>query len=192
MTDAQRISAAEELVLADLPDAPIWKGVTASGVAVDDSRVCVDRTYGPTGGLAGTGGNAGYVVVTFPAKTLGQPQTGVCADYAPVAPREVAPVKVPDAVAHDPGLLVSSDYGDKWPLTVPYVVAHCKNLPVGGATLHSVTIDTPDGTTYAANGTAKDHANYPSLEPIWANDPDVTGLKLDITPIVDAGLALCT
>lgn len=191
MTEAQRIAEAEKLVLADLSDAPIWEGATATGVVVDPSRVCVDRTYGPRGGLDGTGGAAGYVVVTFPDETLGEPQDGVCADFAPVTPSEALPVKVPDAVANDPGLLVSSGYGDDWPLTVPYVVAHCKNIAVGGRNLQVVTIDTPDGTTYAANGTAKDHTDYPSLQPIWADNPDVEGLKIDISPVIDAGLKLC-
>ncbi|SDK71995.1 Protein of unknown function [Cryobacterium psychrotolerans] len=192
MTDAERITTAERIVLDELSDAPVWEGVTASGVAVDDSEVCVDRTYGPTGGLDGIGGNAGYVVVTFPSKALGEPQEGVCADYAPVAPSEVAPVEVPDAVADDPGLLVSTDYRDKWPLTVPYVVAQCENITAGGMNLQVLTIDTPDGTTYAANGTAKDHTDYPSLDPVWADNPDVDGLKIDISPIIDAGLMLCS
>jgi hypothetical protein len=74
---------------------------------------------------------------------------------------------------------------------VPYVVAHCQTVSAGGRSLNAVTIDAPDGTTYAANGTAKDHTDYPALSPIWANNPDVEGLKIDITPIIKAGLALC-
>jgi hypothetical protein len=57
--------------------------------------------------------------------------------------------------------------------------------------LHVLTIDTPNGTTYSANGTAKDHTDYPSLDPVWADDPHVDGLKIDISPIIDAGLKLC-
>ena len=191
MTDAERITTAEKLVLGELPSTPFWEGVTASGVVVDDSEVCVDRTYGPSGGSGSAGGNAGHVVVTFPDEALGEPQDGVCADYAPVAPSEVVPVQVPDAVAEEPGLLVSTDYRDEWPLTVPYVVAHCETIAAGGRNLQVLTIDTPDGSTYAANGTAKDHTNYPSLDPVWADNPDVDGLKIDISPIIDAGLMLC-
>ncbi|WP_235825351.1 DUF2511 domain-containing protein [Agromyces badenianii] len=192
MTDAERIATAETLVLGELPDAPVWEGITAVGVVVDDAEICVDRTYGPSGGLDGVGGNAGYVVVTFPDETLGEPQDGFCAEYAPVVRTEAAPVEVPDAVGHEPGLLVSTDFGDDWPLTVPYVVAHCGNITAGNMNLQVVTIDAPDGTTYAANGTAKDHTEYPSLDPIWADNPDVDGLKIDISPIIDAGLVLCS
>lgn len=191
-TDAERITTAETLVLGVLPDAPVWEGLTVVGVVVDDAEICVDRTYGPSGGLDGVGGNAGYVVVTFPDETLGEPQDGFCSEYAPAVRTEEAPVEVPDAVADEPGLLVSSDFGDDWPLTVPYVVAHCENITAGDMNLQVVTIDAPDGTTYAANGTAKDHTVYPSLDPVWADNPDVDGLKIDISPIIDAGLVLCS
>jgi len=53
------------------------------------------------------------------------------------------------------------------------------------------TLDAPDGKTYAANGTAKDHGNYLDIDPIWAPNPDVSGLKIDISPVTDAALALC-
>ena len=192
LTDAERITTAEKLVLGQLPPTPYWEGVTTAGIVVDGSEVCVDRTFGPSGGSGGTAGNAGYVVVAFPDESLGEPQDGFCADYAPVAPSKAAPVDVPDEVADEPGLLVSTDYGNEWPLTVPYVVAHCEGITAGGRNLQVLTIDAPDGTTYAANGTAKDHSNYPSLDPVWADNPDVDGLKIDISPIIDAGLMLCS
>jgi hypothetical protein len=53
------------------------------------------------------------------------------------------------------------------------------------------TIDAADGKTYAANGTAKNHGNYLDIDPIWAPHPDVPGLKIDISPVIDAALALC-
>lgn len=188
-----RIAKAENLVIDVLPDAPIWKGLTAVGVAVNDKEVCVDRYWGPSGGPGGAAAesSAGYVVVTFPSEKLGEPQDGTCADYVPTAGTAPAPVDVPDSVANDPGLLVSTDFHDEWPLTVPYVVAHCDNVTAGGMKLQAVTVDAPNGKTYAANGTAKSHTSYPALDPIWADDPDVDGLKIDISPIIDAGLALC-
>jgi hypothetical protein len=39
------------------------------------------------------------------------------------------------AVANDPGLLISTTFGDKWPLKVPYVVAHCQGITVAGRRL---------------------------------------------------------
>lgn len=111
LSDAERVTTAEKLVLADLPDAPVYAGMTSKGVVMDATKVCVDRTFGPTGGNDGTGGNAGYVVVTFPSQKQGEPQDGYCKDYFGEA--SAAPVDVPASVKDDPGLLVSTDYGDQ-------------------------------------------------------------------------------
>lgn len=56
--------------------------------------------------------------------------------------------------------------------------------------LKVATVDAPDGKTYAADGTAKDHGSYPDIDPIWAPHPTVSGLKIDISPVIDAALAL--
>ncbi|MET3172945.1 UNVERIFIED_ORG: hypothetical protein ABIB52_000773 [Arthrobacter sp. UYCu721] len=191
LTDAERVSKAEAATQAELPNAPIWKGMTFIGVVVDASEICVDRTWAPGGGPDKLGGNAGYVVVSFPAVVLGKPKDGTCAGYAPAAAKAPTKVEVPAAVAKDPGLLVSTTFGDKWPLTVPYVVAHCEGITVAGRNLQVATVDAPDGKTYAANGTAKDHGNYLDIDPIWAPNPDVSGLKIDISPVIDAAFALC-
>ncbi|MEV7132174.1 hypothetical protein AB0N24_04730 [Arthrobacter sp. NPDC093128] len=124
LTDAERVTKAEAAVQAELPNAPIWKGMTFKGVVVDASEICVDRTWAPGGGPDKLGGNAGYVVVSFPAVALGKPKDGTCAAYAPAAAKPPAKVDVPAAVAKDPGLLISTTFGDKRPLKVPYVVAH--------------------------------------------------------------------
>lgn len=191
LSDAKRISTAEKLVLKVLPEAPIWEGVTAKGVVVNASEVCVDRTYGPTGGFDSPGGNAGYVVVTFPAEVMGEPQDGTCADYEPVAPTSSAKVVVPPTLANEPGLMVSTDYGKVWPLTVPFVVVHCRNIIAGGMNLQVVTLDDPYDNIYAVNGTAKTHSQYPDLDPIWAANPEIAGSKISITPVIDRGLSLC-
>lgn len=191
LTDAERVTKAEAAVQAELPNAPIWKGMTFKGIVVDESEICVDRTWAPGGGLDHLGGNAGYVVVSFPAVALGKPKDGACAGYAPAAAKAPAKVEVPAEKAKDPGLLVSTTFGDKWPLKVPYVVAHCQGITVAGRPLKVATVDAPDGKTYAANGTAKDHGNYLDIDPIWAPNPDVSGLKIDISPVTDAALALC-
>jgi hypothetical protein len=191
LTDAERVTKAEAAVQAELPNAPIWKGMTFKGVVVDESEVCVDRTWAPGGGPDKLGGNAGYVVVSFPAVAVGKPQEGTCADYAPAEAKAQATVEVPSEIAKDPGLLVSTDFGDKWPLTVPYVTAHCQAITVDGRHLKAVFLDAPWGKTYALNGTAKDHSSHPDIDPIWAPHPDVPGLKIDISPVIDAALALC-
>jgi hypothetical protein len=191
MSDAKRISTAEKLVLGVLPEAPIWEGVTAKGVVVNAAEVCVDRTYGPAGGFDSSGGNAGYVVVSFPSEELGEPQDGTCADFEPVAPTPQAKVVVPPTLANDPGLMVSTDYGNKWPLTVSFAVVHCKNITAGGMKLQVVTLNDPDKNIYAVNGTAKAHSPYPDLDPIWATNPQIAGSKISISPVIDRGLALC-
>ncbi|MCR8526236.1 hypothetical protein WB334_25240, partial [Escherichia coli] len=53
------IAKAEAAVKGELPDAPIWEGMKFKGVVVDDSTICVDRTYREGGGLDGNGGSAG-------------------------------------------------------------------------------------------------------------------------------------
>lgn len=193
LSDAERVARAEQLVADELPNTPIWEGVAFAGVVVDETVACVDRNWGPGGGpgAADPGGPAGYVVVTFPSEALGEPQDGVCADYAPGAEAPATSVNVPADVQGNPGLLVSTDFGADWPLTTPYVVVRCEEKNAGGRTVQLVILDTPDGTTYAVNGTARDHTDLPDIFPIWAVDPDVDGLKLDISPVIDAGLALC-
>lgn len=192
MTDAERVTQAEAAVLAELPaDVPIYKGMTAKGSVVNDTEVCVDRTWRPGGGIERKGGNAGYVVVSFPEVDLGEPQDGLCKSYAPGEAKAPVPVEVPDEISNDPGLLVSTNFGDEWPLTVPYVVVHCEEISVAGRTMQVATLDDPEGKTYAANGTAKDHGDYPAVDPIWAPNPDISGLKIDIAPVIDAALERC-
>lgn len=189
LSEEELISAAEAAARDELPDAPIWKGMTFRGFVMDEEAVCVDRTWPEGGGPEKTGGNAGYVIVGFPELEPGEPQDGTCADYAPALPQ--ADVEVPSAVAGDPGLLVSTDFGDEWPLTVPYVVARCESITAGGRSLQVATVGDPDGNVYAANGTAKDHGKHPGIDPIWAPNPDVEGLKIDLSPVTEAALDLC-
>lgn len=193
---SKQVKKAEKLVLDQLPDAPIWEGLTVNGVEVSTRVVCVDRTWAPGGGPDDKGGTAGYVVVKFPKKKsgkvkLGKPQDGLCADYAPVAATPAPKVAVPKKLQKMKGLLVSTKFGAEWPLTVPYAVVRCKNITAGGMKLNAVTLDAPDGTRYAVNGTAQDHTSYPEIDAIWAADPNIEGLKIDISPVINAGLKLC-
>jgi hypothetical protein len=48
----------------------------------------------------------------------------------------------------------------------------------------AVTFDTTDGDTYAVNGTAKTTTDYPDIDPIWADDPALAGLKKNIGPLI--------
>lgn len=191
LSDTDRVTQAETAVLDELSDAPIWKGLTVKGGVINESEICVDRTYGPDGSVERRGKNAGYVIVSFPEVMLGDPQDGLCKSYVPVEAKAQNAVDVPADVASDPGLLVSTSLGDKWPLTVPYVVVNCEEISVAGRLMQVATVNDPDGKTYSANGTAKDHGDYLDIDPIWAPNPNVSGIKIDLSPITDAALERC-
>lgn len=74
----------------------------------------------------------------------------------------------------------SSDFGDKWMLTVNEGELKCE----GGAISF-----TANGTAYAVNGTAK-AKGYGDISSIWqAGTPPIP--KKDISPLIDKGLTLC-
>lgn len=185
----QRAEAAAE---GALPNAPIWEGMTFAGSVVDRSTVCVDRTWREGGGIDGKGGNAGYVMVKFPDLTLAEPIEGTCSDVAGASKPEAAPsVEVPAKWKNEPGLVTRTDLGTEWPLTVDYGVVACENKNAGGRALQIATFTSPDGTTYALNGTAKSHSDAANIDPIWTPDPDAQGLKIGIGPLIERALKLC-
>ena len=67
----------------------------------------------------------------------------------------------------------------------------CNHIRVSGRSLQTATFDNPSGQNYAANGTAKDLGSYLDIDRIWALDPDVSGLRIDVSRVIDAALALC-
>ena len=83
------------------------------------------------------------------------------------------------------------EYGDKWPLTVSAGTLRC----IGPA--QSIVIDVPGKGTYAINGTAKTirkrnpSTGWKLIDDIWRPDPSNKGLKVNIGPLIDRGLALC-
>lgn len=190
LIDDERVARSLQLVEEVLPDAPIWDGMTFVGLVVVESEICVDRTWGP-GNSTDSGSEAGYVVATFPEEEFGEPQDGLCADYAPTAETASPVVDVPAELKSDPGLLVSTDYGAEWPLTVPYAIVKCKEKTAAGRVLQLVTVESSDGTEYAVNGTAREHTELADVFLIWADDSNAPGLKVDISPVIEAGLLLC-
>ncbi len=76
---------------------------------------------------------------------------------------------------------------DPWPFDAASVTLNCR-YPTGHGS-GSITVTTPDGREYAVNGLAR--RNYPDMRPIWLEDPQVHGLKINIGAAIEAGHALC-
>lgn len=76
-----------------------------------------------------------------------------------------------------------SEYGSEWPLTVDEGVLGCK----GAGEVYF----TAEGQTYAVNGTAQGASDGADIDAIWADDPNASGLKINIGPLIDEGLPLC-
>lgn len=112
------------------------------------------------------------------------PPTEPTADMAaePTAPPAPATEAAPE-VTEVPEWYISRDVmGDDWPFTVDDGSVACE----GGA----VTFTSGD-VTYAVNGTAKSQEAGADVMAIWADDPAVPGLKIDISEVINRGLALC-
>ena len=107
-------------------------------------------------------------------------------------------------------VITQQEFGNKWPFTVPEgrLVCTPTNMKVGKTRIVSVTLDA-NGTTYAINGTAA-NKGFRDISPIWKYDDtwaehyakekgvtlevarDALGpMRVSVTPIIDAGLALC-
>ena len=76
----------------------------------------------------------------------------------------------------------AQDFGDKWPLTVSEGILECKRP--------SRVIFRSKGNAYAVNGMAGS-AGYANIRPIWRNNPDIPGTKINIGPLIRRGLTLC-
>jgi hypothetical protein len=86
---------------------------------------------------------------------------------------------LPDA----PGTLRAANFGDAWPFTVDEGRVECRR----GQSVVFIT----GGTEYAVNGAAQTVLGLPGIDPIWRNDPKIAGAKVNIGPVLDAGLELC-
>lgn len=94
---AAQIREAEEAVKAELPSIPIWKGTTFHGVPTADGNVCVERTYSKhTAEVLGGGRNAGFVVVSIPSMTGGEPRDGTCDKPKPDPDERLSPAELED------------------------------------------------------------------------------------------------
>ena len=86
------------------------------------------------------------------------------------------------------GQLVSrTQMPETWPLTVDRGYLRCEQPG------RAVVFTTERGRQYGVNGVAQ--GRYPSIEPIWAPDPDPTmaeaGARKGIGSLISLGLAMC-
>lgn len=91
-------------------------------------------------------------------------------------------------LAAGPQLISADDYGTAWPFTVEEMHLSC--LP-GNAV---VVMDSETGAMYPLNGIARSKASALALEPldkVWRADPNNSGAKVDLGPLIEKGLQLC-
>lgn len=72
--------------------------------------------------------------------------------------------------------------GKKWPFTADTATLTCKDNAV------TATID---GKMYALNGTAKSRKAGADLTAVWAEDPNMPGLRVNVGDVIELGLELC-
>jgi hypothetical protein len=77
----------------------------------------------------------------------------------------------------------SSTFQGEWMLTVDSGKLVCEDPS-------TIIFIAPDGTRYAVNGTAKNRG-YTDIRPIWKDDPQIPGNKINIGTLIDEGLKLC-
>ncbi|NJO17816.1 MAG: DUF2511 domain-containing protein [Thioploca sp.] len=80
------------------------------------------------------------------------------------------------------GMVSKSSFKGVWPLTVKEGTLACNN--------NAVTFKTMDGEIYAVNGVAESRGAQ-EINPIWKDNPDLPGAKLNISDLIRKGLSLC-
>lgn len=88
--------------------------------------------------------------------------------------------------------VTSAEFGKKWPFLVSGGVIGYEPLLVGRQKLALLTFES-GGKTYALNGLAKGRSKergYLDIVAIWKDDPEIPGVKMDISPITQRGLKL--
>lgn len=115
------------------------------------------------------------------AKPLIQRGLALCGPTAP-------PTATTGGSNRPAGLVERETWTDgPWPFTVDSATLLCTKAAMG----ERITV-VANGEMYALNGTAKSAKLWPPFDPIWRDDPDTPGLKIDIGPMIDRGRALCT
>lgn len=87
-----------------------------------------------------------------------------------------------DGDEHAVSAETASSEGWEWPLTVDSATVFCS----GSGRL----VINAEGKNYALNGLAKGDG-LPALNPIWKDDPDVSGLKIDVGGLTEWATQAC-
>jgi hypothetical protein len=77
----------------------------------------------------------------------------------------------------------SADFPGEWMLTVDKGELICKAPS-------TIVFIAPDGAQYAVNGTATSRG-YTDIQPIWKDNPEIPGTKINIGSLISKGLELC-
>ena len=77
----------------------------------------------------------------------------------------------------------SADFPGEWMLTVDKGELICKAPS-------TIVFIAPDGAQYAVNGTATSRG-YADIQPIWKDNPEIPGTKINIGSLISKGLELC-
>ena len=73
-------------------------------------------------------------------------------------------------------------YGEKWPFIVEKGYVDC--------VAPFAAIFRVDGKTYQLNGAAT-NKGYAAIDPIWRDNPNISGVKVNIGPMIDLALKQC-
>lgn len=94
----------------------------------------------------------------------------------------------PTGISNRPaGLVEQETWTDgPWPFTSDRATLNCTK----GAEGERVTV-IANQEMYALNGTAKSANLWPDFDVIWRDDSNTPGMKVNIGPMLDRGLALC-
>lgn len=84
-------------------------------------------------------------------------------------------------------ILSAAQYGEAWPFTVESGEIGC--LPIPNTNTEVITF-TVNGVTYALNGIAEGHG-FADIDPIWRENPNLPGTKINTGLAIEAARTLC-
>lgn len=89
-----------------------------------------------------------------------------------------------EASAEESGIKKISkiDFGENWPFSVEKGILKCEQPGIVTFKVNNIE--------YAVNGLA-DTKGYTDIRPIWLDSPNLYQPKINIAPIINAGLELC-